>query len=276
MAVDVNSMGALRSKITLTLHTYHAARLWWGRGVDSGKPQIIGMRQFLFLTGAIQRNVTRDDPYADHWMLKVDAKLADVRETLNELMAESERLMSLIPEELTIEENVNQKPFSTQVYTGGQQGWLAVVLLTDFDRAARNILLAAHTSFITQNEAYRLLRQANQTMRGMCAFPQRYPGYSGVTRDDFAANNAKAREAKEKYGELPKEVLEGTLRSPYAPRIHKPESATAKASSADSAHTKTDTGKDQLKEQGEVELDLNADLNDEPLEDEDAGTTGKQ
>lgn len=274
MAVDVNSMGTLRSKIVLTLHTYHAARLWWGRGVESGKPQIIGMRQFLFLTGAIQRNVTRDDPYADHWMLKIDVKLKDVRETLDVLIAESERVLNHIPDELTIEENINQKPFTTQVYTGGQQGWLAVTLLADFDRAARNILLAAHTSFITRDDAFNLLRQANRSMRGMCAYPQRYPGYSGVSRDDVAANNAKAREAREKFGELPKDVLEGTLRSPFAPRIHKPESATARMSSA--ASKKVDSGKGQTKAQGDGELDLNADLNDEPLEGEDADSVDKQ
>jgi len=43
--------------------------------------------------------------------------------------------------------------------------------------------------------------------------------YSGTTRDDFAARNAAARAALEKFGELPQDVLEGTRRSRFAPPI---------------------------------------------------------
>lgn len=270
MAVDINSMGALRSKINLSLHTYHATRLWWGRGVESGKPQIIGMRQFLFLVGAVQRNATRDDPYADHWMLQIDAKLEDVRSRVDVLLADSEKLLKQIPEELTIEENVNQKPFMTPVYTGGQQGWLALRLLIDFDRLARNILLASHVALISRNDAFDLLRSANHDLRSLCAFPQRYPGYSGVTRDDFAANNAKAREAREKFGDLPKDVLEGTLRSPYAPMIQK----SASAVSPEVANvSEKNTQSPEADDPNQGEPDLYADLNDDddPSVDKDTG-----
>ncbi|MCE8005319.1 PFL_4669 family integrating conjugative element protein [Billgrantia ethanolica] len=227
MAADTSSMGALRSKINLSLHTYHATKAWWGRNAESGKPPIIGMRQFLFLAGAVQRNVTRDDPYADYWMLLIDEKLADVRAKLDAAMADAEALLEQIPSELAIEENVNQQPFTTPVYTGGQQGWLALRLLIDFDRLARNILLATHVALMTRKDSIRFLDAVNHEIRSLCAFPQRYPGYSGVTRDDFAANNAKAREAREKFGELPDDVLKGTRRSPYAPEIQKPHQTAA-------------------------------------------------
>ncbi len=220
-------MGALRSKINLSLHTYHATRLWWGRGVESGKPQIIGLRQFLFLVGAIQRNATRDDPYADHWMLLIDGKLEEVRDKLDTALADAERLLEQIPSELTIEENVNQRPFTTPVYTGGQQGWLALRLLIDFDRLVRHLLLASHVAILSRDGTYDRLRTANHALRSLCAFPQRYPGYSGITRDDVAANNAKAREAREKFGELPQDVLDGTRRSPYAPSVQKPQQVAA-------------------------------------------------
>ncbi|WP_193092082.1 PFL_4669 family integrating conjugative element protein [Halomonas colorata] len=271
MAVDINSMGALRSKINLSLHTYHATRLWWGRGVESGKPQIIGMRQFLFLVGAVQRNATRDDPYADHWMLQIDAKLEDVRSRVDVLLADSEKLLKQIPEELTIEENVNQKPFMTPVYTGGQQGWLALRLLIDFDRLARNILLASHVALISRNDAFDLLRSANHDLRSLCAFPQRYPGYSGVTRDDFAANNAKAREAREKFGDLPKDVLEGTLRSPYAPMIQKSASA-ASPTVANVSEKNTQIPEADDPKQGEPDLYADLNYDDDPSEDKDTGT----
>ncbi|MGQ5281997.1 AcaB family transcriptional regulator, partial [Xanthomonas arboricola pv. corylina] len=43
--------------------------------------------------------------------------------------------------------------------------------------------------------------------------------YSGCTRDDFAAKNAAARVAMDKFGELPQDVLEGTRRSKFSPPI---------------------------------------------------------
>lgn len=233
--VDVSAMGALRSKINLSLHTYHATRLWWGRGVESGKPQIIGMRQLLFLLGAIQRNASRDDPYADHWMILVDDKLDEVRQHLDTALADAGRLLEQLPDELSIEENVNQQPFQTPVYTGGQQGWLALRLLIDFDRLARQILLARHVALISHGDAHARLSAANRQMRSLCQFPTRYPGYSGISRDDVAANNAKAREAREKFGDgLPQDVLEGTRRSPYAPPIQKSQAAPARAEGAES------------------------------------------
>ncbi|MFG6179620.1 PFL_4669 family integrating conjugative element protein, partial [Halomonas sp. THAF12] len=207
MAANEQSMGNLSSKIQLTLHTYHATRAWKGRGVESGKHQIIGVRQFLFLAGRIQQDAAKDDPYADYWMVEIEQKLKECQERLNELLQESDRLLDMIPKELSVEENVNQQPFKTPVFTGGQQGWLAIRLLIDFDRFARNILLAQHVALIGRTEMHAYMREANHLIRSLCTFPQRYPGYSGVSRDDFAANNAKAREAVDKYGEVPADIL---------------------------------------------------------------------
>ena len=197
-------------------------------------------------------------------MLQVDARIDEARQKIDEWLAMSEALLKQIPEELTVEENVNQKPFSTPVYTGGQQGWLALRLLIDFDRLARNILLASHVALMSRGDSYDFLRAANRELRSLCAFPQRYPGYSGVNRDDFAANNAKAREAREKFGDVPKEVLEGTVRSPYAPMIQKP-STSAPLPNDQGAATGSDANE---------EPDLYEDLNDddEPSEDKDTDT----
>ena len=57
-------------------------------------------------------------------------------------------------------------------------------------------------------------------MRSFYSSLQNYKN-SGVTRDDIAANNARARQAIEKLGLPPKEILEGIKRSEHAPMIHK-------------------------------------------------------
>ncbi len=67
--------------------------------------------------------------------------------------------------------------------------------------------------FVLTMAAYNLTR-----MRSLGATVPQYR-YSGATRDDFAAKNAVARAALEKFGELPLDVLEGTRRSRFAPPI---------------------------------------------------------
>ena len=58
-------------------------------------------------------------------------------------------------------------------------------------------------------------------LRSLFGLAQSYQ-FSGATRDDFAANNARAEAARkmyEKFGEIPQDILEGTRRSNFAPPI---------------------------------------------------------
>jgi integrating conjugative element protein (TIGR03761 family) len=64
----------------------------------------------------------------------------------------------------------------------------------------------------------RWLNEGAHALRSLFSLAQQYR-YSGCTRDDFAAKNAAARAALEKFGELPQDVLEGTRRSTFAPPI---------------------------------------------------------
>lgn len=232
MAVD--RLGALRSKIDLTLHTHHAARIWKGRGVETGRPQIIGMRQFLLICGAIKQNAAKDDPYADHWLLQLDAKLAETRTQLDQRLKELDNLLAQLPPELDVEENLNQQPLKVPVYTGGQHGWLALRLLIDFDRFVRRVMLAHHIALIGRRQMEEYVRVGGHLLRSLCASTQKYPGFSGATRDDFAANNAKARDAIEKFGALPDDVLTGKRRSEFAPPTAKPAEAGRVASEGES------------------------------------------
>jgi len=244
------AVGALRSKIELTLHTYHATRTWWGRGVESGKPQIIGMRQYLALAGRIQQNAAKDDPYADDWMLRIDAKLDEVRNILDPIYKWSMDVLADVPEELNIEENISQKPFKTGVYPGGQQGWQGIHLLIRYDRVVRNILLAQHIAMITRDEAHEKFRVSGNAIRSLCTSTQRYPGLSGTTRDDFEAQNARARAAIDKWGELHPDVLSCARRSPYAPIARTPVATTESGSgNADTKSAAPDLDQLQLEVQ---------------------------
>lgn len=65
-------LGALRSEITLTLHSQYALKLWNGRPIlrdeltdNIVKPQIPSMPNCLSILSQIQKDASNDDPYAD-------------------------------------------------------------------------------------------------------------------------------------------------------------------------------------------------------------------
>ncbi|WP_342595607.1 TIGR03761 family integrating conjugative element protein [Salinicola lusitanus] len=226
MASTEPRVGLLRSKIEMTLHTYPAVLAWHGRGVESGKPQVVGLKQFLSLAGRVHQAAGRDDPYADSWLLMLEEKVDETRQALQQLETRVSSVLKQIPEGLDVSRNVSQQPFVTPVFTGGQMGWQAVMLLMQYDSIVRDVLLAHHIGLLGNKQRGAMIRdQGGHALRSLCYAPVKFPGFSGATRDDFAANNAKARNALEKYGELPQDILEGTRRSEFAPTIRREEAS---------------------------------------------------
>jgi integrating conjugative element protein (TIGR03761 family) len=206
----------------MTLHTYPAVLAWHGRGVESGKPQVVGLKQFLSLTGRVHQAAGRDDPYADSWLLMLEEKVDETRQSLQQLETRMSSVLKQIPEGLDVSRNVSQQPFVTPVFTGGQMGWQAVMLLMQYDSIVRDVLLAHHIGLLGNKQRGAMIRdQGGHALRSLCYAPVKFPGFSGATRDDFAANNAKARNALQKYGELPQDILKGTRRSEFAPTIRR-------------------------------------------------------
>lgn len=213
------SIGALRSSIKLTLHTYHALRLWHGRKAAENIVPIIGLNSYLLLTNQMIRGAAQDDPYSDFWMLRIERKIDDVKSRLAALKEQIDGVFEAVSHGLSLGENLNLEPASLAVFASSPLGFLGIYLLADYDDIARKILLARHVALIDNPLAIRWLdEESAHHLRSLFTLVQRYR-YAGITRDDYVANNAPARVAKEKYGELPQEIVEATLRSRYAPSI---------------------------------------------------------
>ena len=69
------NLGSLRSSITLTLHTHHAARIWQGRTAREGVHSIMGMAGYISVTNLLKHASSQDDPFADWFMLQLEDKL---------------------------------------------------------------------------------------------------------------------------------------------------------------------------------------------------------
>lgn len=212
------NLGSLRSAMALTLHTHHASRIWHGRPPSEGRAGIIGLNGFISIMNKMKRGAEQDDPYSDWWMLRIEEKLADTKSRLQTLREQVDQVLADVPPALSLGDNLNVQPVKLPLFVNAQLGFMAVYLLADYDELARRLILAHHTALIDRGTLDRWLREGAHALRSLFSLAQQYR-YSGTQRDDFAANNAAARLALEKYGALPQDVLEGTRRSRFAPPV---------------------------------------------------------
>lgn len=216
-AMQLN-IGSLRSSMELTIHTYHASRMWFGRKPAEDKPGIIGLSGFLAITNKIIRGSMQDDPYSDFWMLRVEDKLDDIKSRLVTTKEQVCQVFDNIPSTFSLSENLNMQPATVSIYANSPLGFLAVYLVADYDEIVRKTMLARHIGLIDHQTHDAWIEHGGHLLRSLFTMVQFYR-YSGTKRDDFAANNAAARAAIDKFGELPEDILHGTRRSKYSPPL---------------------------------------------------------
>jgi len=230
MAYDDNNtddyqvnLGSLRSEVTITLHTYHAFRIWNGvRRPDEQEEArfrgIPGMQNYFAITNLIKLASGRDDPFADWWMIKLEERIEAARARIDKFSRELVDVMKRVPSQISISDNLNQAPVTLPLYVGSHLGFHGVYLLTTYDELVRKVLLANHTGLLGRLDMESYIDLAAHELRSLIELANRFRN-TGASRDDMAANNARAREAVEKLGLPPEDILQGNRRSEFAPRI---------------------------------------------------------
>lgn len=216
------NLGSLRSSVNLTLHTHHAARLWFGRQRTDDKPGMIGMSGFSNLLSRMNRGASQDDPYSDWFLIQVEDKLLQSDAEMKAVDERLDAVMAALPKMLTVGENLSVQPAKFDLFLTTPLAFKGVYLLTAYDELVRRVLLAGHVGMIDQHSKGQWLDEGAAILRRLYGLAQKYKGFSGASRDDFAANNARAHNAREMYafaGEMPQDILEGTRRAAFAPPI---------------------------------------------------------
>ncbi len=214
-------IGSLRSDVALTLHTYHAARIWTGRQKSDAKHSILGLSGFCAYVNRMHRGAAQDDPYSDWWLVQIEEKVESCQAALKAIDQRLDDVMAKLPATLDISENLSVTPVKVPLFISNPLGFKAVYLLTNYDELARRILLAQHVGLVGRRDMEVWLDEGASVLRSLFGLAQSYQ-FSGATRDDFAANNARAEAARkmyEKFGEIPQDILEGSRRSNFAPPI---------------------------------------------------------
>ncbi len=216
-----NRPGAVRTQGEMVLHTKTAHRMFYGRRKDTkqGISAIIGLVRFALIVNKIHEAAAKDDPYADAVLIKIESKLNAAEAKIKESLEALDNLLG-DTDGITINKHESVRPVTVPLEFKTTYGFIAARIVNGFDKVVREALSARHAGLITPENWGYLAGTTGKMIRDAFWEATRWQN-SGITRDDIAANNARARDVIEKFGKLPQSILEGSKRGQFAPLIHK-------------------------------------------------------
>ncbi|OOF78811.1 integrating conjugative element protein [Rodentibacter ratti] len=219
-------MGALRSEITLTLHSQYATRMWQGRpilreGKKIVRPGILSIPGCLSLLSQLQKDAANDDPYADYYLVEFENMVLNNTEQMKKLIADLVEIHAeQLPDGIDIQRCSNIEPAIYQIYADSPLAYKLIYLLCEFDTLAKTTMTAAYIALLTKAEAREWLEAGSILLRRCFGVIETYR-HSGITRQDVRDNSARYQEVRQRFKlELPQDIVEGTRRARFAPDIH--------------------------------------------------------
>lgn len=214
----VKKKTAIQTSGALLLHTQLAHNLFMGRKAAPNQYAITGLIQFSGQIRTIWESAALDDPYADMKLLQVESAINTASELVRINTEVMNNLLDSLGDRIVLGDCRSERPVSVPISFRTPYGFMAARLLGDFDEMVICALKARHIGMILDQEWHATVSKTATAIRRVFNLSGTF-NYSGATRNDFAANNQRAREVIAKYGELPKEVLAGTKRAKIAPPI---------------------------------------------------------
>ena len=213
----VNTPGHTVTEGEITLHTRMGHRLFYGRRREGSVQPIIGLVRFVSNTNGICEAARLDDPYADWRLLQIEESLVSAEAATREYLATVRELLDDgDARRVRVKSLGSVKPATFRLSFQYAYGFRGADLLALFDQLAESALSAKHVGRLFSDDWNRTVNQSARMVRHLFALSASFR-YSGASRDDIAANNARGREAVAKYGELPADVLQGERRPLLAP-----------------------------------------------------------
>ncbi len=212
--------GKLRGSYSIVLHTRQAQRLFLGRRKTDDKPAIIGLTAFSTMISKVWEAAAEDDPYADWFLLKAEQAIDETQALIKKRQHEvGARLKSR--ERVHIEVAASLEPVEMPLGFPTPFGYMGAYLIEDYDQLVLSLLTAVHVALMPRDAAMALLSQTGRAIRRTFLVPTQYK-HLAITRKDLEMMTQRGAEAVKAMGELPREVLQGKLRSRYAPAIRAP------------------------------------------------------
>lgn len=207
--------GGLISDATMELHTRNAYALVEGRQQSEGKHDITGLRQCGKALRMILAGCREDDPYADWFLLQIHRYFETQSAYLKTLNGAADRKLT-DQHGITLTSSSSSTPTVITLNFSSPYGYRAAFLLRDLDDFIRKVRTLTHVGLLTRPETAKQIKQATTVVRSAFHKTLGYR-FTGITAADYQQRTVKAKEAIERWGEIPADVLDGSNVAPYAP-----------------------------------------------------------
>jgi integrating conjugative element protein (TIGR03761 family) len=196
--------GALRGEVRLSLQTRHAQRLVAGRSRRADRPAIRGLLGFGERTRALWQAAQEDDPYADWYLVKIEARLRRSSGDLRALKVQVGDIAGRSGLEWTAGEST--APVRIQLRFATPYAYRGAHLLAEYDRLARLALTSRFLGILEPSRAASFLRQGGRAVRSAFDSVNGYRRFD-IDRDAVMAGTPAALRARVAMGELPADIL---------------------------------------------------------------------
>jgi len=205
----------------ISIETLQGVALVLGRPARKGKETILGLYMFGGKIHDVWQAAANDDPYAD-WVLWQIHEFME-REK-KQLAAEEKRVDGLLVSQrgITFGDAHSVEPVELNLGFSTPFGFKGAMLVVDYDNLVRKTLTAQLVGLLTRRQAMEaIIYTRGRRLRHMFQLPTQWK-YTGVNRDDVRRDTQRAATARDRMGDLPQAVLDGSQRAPNAPRMRTP------------------------------------------------------
>jgi integrating conjugative element protein (TIGR03761 family) len=221
---------AFHGTVSLAVHTRYGKGLITGRAAGADKPPIVGLLDFAERLRMLWRAAAADDPYADWWLIRIEAGLDRLRHAIADLR---QRYQSVFEPHaaLDIELDTDRWPYCVTLHFANPYSYDTANLVGEFDQLARRLLTAEQLGLLDQRAAHEPLALGAKRFRQLLTLPQRYRSLS-INRRRLAADERLASAAVQTMGEIPADVLAGKRLPRLLPRRDRSVAESRPASTA--------------------------------------------
>lgn len=216
--------GALKSALSIELHSDYAIRLWSGRQADKvtkgGRPAIASMPLVIHVAGTVYRDSAADNPYADAVMVQLEQALIQASAQIQAKVGELDSVLGAIPVQISLTSITSVKPLSIGVFSSSPLGYRCVWLLVGYDQLAMKAFQAHHYGLISRQHRDALLKQGGHQVRRIYGILRNWRRVE-VTRSDILNQTQQGQAAVSRLGTPDDAIMSGTLRSSFSPPLRR-------------------------------------------------------
>ena len=142
--------GRLRGEANLVVQTRRAQQLVYGRRKTEGKEHITGLVRYGMNMKGIWNAASRDDPYADFTLLRIEDALTQARQTIAALRKEIEDLLVNAAVGVQIDIAHSLEPVRIPLQFANAYGYIGAYVIADYDQLVCAILTARYVGLLPQ------------------------------------------------------------------------------------------------------------------------------